>query len=70
MAISKIILNGVTLMDVTVDTVNSSNLTTGEQATRNDGEKVTGTFEPGGSFTIDASLSANYISETETLEFI
>lgn len=43
MAISKIILNGVTQMDVTDDTVTADNLLFGEQATGADGQKVTGT---------------------------
>ena len=47
MAISKIILNGVTQMDVTQDTVASSNLLYGYTATKNDGTKVTGTITDG-----------------------
>ena len=43
MAISKIILNGVTQMDVTDDTVTADKLLYGEQATGADGQKVTGT---------------------------
>ena len=42
MAYSKIILNGETLMDVTSDTVDASDLLSGETATKNDGTKVTG----------------------------
>jgi len=37
MAVSKVILNGDTLMDVTVDTVTSDKLLTGYQATGRDG---------------------------------
>lgn len=44
MAISKVILNGETLMDVTSDTVESSKLLTGETATKNDGTKITGSY--------------------------
>lgn len=43
MAVSKVILNGTTLMDVTVDTVTASTLASGYQATGADGQKVTGT---------------------------
>ena len=47
MGISKIVLNGVTQMDVTSDTVTASNLLEGETATAADGEKITGTLLPG-----------------------
>lgn len=46
MAISKIILNGVTQMDVTQDTVASANLLSGYTATKNDGTKVNGSYVP------------------------
>ena len=49
MAISKIILNGVTQMDVTQDTVASGNLLSGYTATKNDGTKVSGSYVPQGS---------------------
>lgn len=42
MAVSKVILNGTTLIDVTNDTVASSNLLSGKTATGADGEKVNG----------------------------
>lgn len=42
MAISKVTLNGDTLMDVTQDTVAANNLLSGETATGADGESVTG----------------------------
>lgn len=42
MAVSKVILNGTTLIDVTNDTVASSNLLSGKTATGADGEKVSG----------------------------
>ena len=42
MAVSKVILNGVTLMDVTQDTVAEGNLLKSETATRNDGEQIEG----------------------------
>ncbi len=47
MAISKIILNGVTQMDVTQDTVASSNLLSGYTATKNDGTKINGSIVDG-----------------------
>lgn len=43
-AISKIILNGVTQMDLTADTVEADNLLTGETAHGADGEAVVGTY--------------------------
>ncbi len=46
MAVSKVILNGETLIDVTVDTVTSSNLLSTYQATGADGEKITGAYVP------------------------
>ena len=46
MAISKIILNGVTQMDVTQDTVASNNLLSGYTATGADGTTVTGQYNP------------------------
>ena len=47
MAISKIILNGVTQMDVTQDTVASANLLSGYTATKNDGTKINGSIADG-----------------------
>lgn len=44
MAISKLILNGVTQMDVTGDTVASGNLLSGYTATGNDGQTVNGSY--------------------------
>lgn len=46
MAVSKVILNGTTLIDVTEDTVASSNLLSGYTATGADGEAVTGAYVP------------------------
>lgn len=48
MAISKIILNGVTQMDLTADTVATGNLLTGETAHDAGGNAITGTYEGGG----------------------
>ena len=70
MAFSKIVLNGTVLMDVTDDTVNQSNLLLNQQATKNDGNKVQGTFDAiNGSFTIDATAVATYNSAKEAIEF-
>lgn len=44
MAVSKVILNGDTLIDVTQKTVNSGNLLYGETALKNDGTGVTGSI--------------------------
>lgn len=44
--ISKLILNGVTQMDVTQDTVAANNLLQGETATKNDGSPVVGAYVP------------------------
>lgn len=46
MAVSKVILNGTTLMDVTQDTVVADKLLQTYTATKNDGTKVTGTLIP------------------------
>lgn len=46
MAVSKVILNGTTLMDVTQDTVAADKLLQTYTATKNDGTKVTGTYVP------------------------
>lgn len=46
MAVSKVILNGTTLIDVTQDTVDTVNLLSGETATKNSGVKVTGAYVP------------------------
>lgn len=48
MAFSKIILNGVTLMDVTQDTVTAPTLKQGETAHGADGEEIIGTMSGGG----------------------
>lgn len=55
MGIAKIILNGVTQMDVTGDTVSSSNLLSGNTATGADGEKVSGDIESKTSSDLTAS---------------
>lgn len=62
MAISKIILNGVTQMDVTQDTVASSNLLSGYTATKNDRTKVSGALD----FSTIYTGSSNPSSSTGT----
>lgn len=44
MAVSKVILNNVTLIDVTNKTVDAANLLNGYTATKNDGTHITGQF--------------------------
>lgn len=58
MAISKIILNGVTQMDVTQDTVTTSTLMSGETAHDASGTQITGTASGGGG---DYSLVRCYV---------
>ena len=48
MAVSKVILNNETLMDVTQDSVTASTLLEGETATGSDGVRITGTATTGG----------------------
>lgn len=60
MAISKVTLNGETLMDVTQDTVATNNLLTGETATGADGEPVVGAYSPPASVSVEPlNVSAN-----------
>ena len=61
MAYSKVILNGTTLMDVTQDTVNASNLLSGETATRKDGVGIVGEASAG-------TLITKTITENGTYE--
>lgn len=70
MAFSKITLNGVTLMDVTQNTVTAPRLWVGETATGADGVEVTGTFDmsPITSQVIAATTSAT-TSSTFANEF-
>ena len=55
MAISKVILNGVTQMDVTQDTVEANKLLYDYTATKNDGTKVTGSITSKSSSDLTAS---------------
>lgn len=66
MAISKVILNGTTLMDVTTDTVTADKLLSSYTATKNDGTKITGSYS-GGSINVSTYFT---ISNSEyTLTF-
>ena len=70
MAISKIILNGVTQMDVTQDTVASSNLLSGYTATKNDGTKVSGSYVPSSAPTLQTksvSYTPTESSQSQTV---
>ena len=55
MAISKVILNGVTQMDVTTDTVDAQYMVSGKTATKADGTKTTGSLTARSSSDLTAS---------------
>ena len=59
MANAKVILDGVTLMDVTNDTVTADSLLYGITATRNDGVQITGTIQNGSITTGDLSQQSS-----------
>ena len=67
MAYSKIVLNGETLMDVTIDTVDAEDLLSGETATKNDGTKITGSYTPPStsSLTVTPTESQQTFNATE-----
>lgn len=66
MAISKVILNGNTLMDVTQDTVQANNLLSGNTATKNDGTKVNGSYTPPTFSTQTKSVTPTESAQTVT----
>lgn len=66
MAISKVILNDQTLMDVTSDTVTAATLQSGETATASSGEKITGSLIPGGGGSSDYDYHAIDITLVST----
>lgn len=76
MAISKLILNGVTQMDVTQDTVTAETLAQGETAHDASGVQITGTASGGGvgvsgSFTLSSNVTSDYlITNTATIGFV
>ena len=59
MAISKVILNGTTLMDVTEDSVTEQTLLQDETATRRDGVKIVGTMSRGVDVEVDPVFSSS-----------
>lgn len=67
--ISKLILNGVTQMDVTQDTVAANNLLQGETATKNDGSPVVGAYVPASPTlqTITKTYTPSTAQQTETI---
>lgn len=62
MAYSKVILNGVTIMDVTQDTVSADTLLQTYTAHKNDGSQITGTLVP----SVDPELQSKSVSYTPT----
>lgn len=66
MAISKIILNGVTQMDLTADTVAANNLIAPNTAHGADGEPITGTASSGSSAWTKVAETSYQVSTTET----
>ncbi len=62
MAYSKVILNGVTIMDVTQDTVSAETLLQTYTAHKNDGSQITGTLVP----SVDPELQSKSVSYTPT----
>jgi len=66
MAISKIILNGVTQMDVTQDTVAANNLLNGYTATGADGAPVTGSYVPSGA-NLQAKTNISPTTSSQTI---
>lgn len=64
MAISKIILNGVTQMDLTADTVAANNLIAPNTAHGADGEAVVGTASGGSPMNVQMAQGVNRISST------
>lgn len=66
MAYSKVILNGVTLMDVTQKTVEANKLLEGYTALKNDGTSITGTYEPQ-SVELQAKSNINPTTASQTI---
>jgi len=66
MAVSKIIINGVTIIDVTNDTVDATNLLSGYTALKNDGTSITGTASGGPTVLV---ASATLSAESDTITF-
>lgn len=62
MAVSKVILNGTTLIDVTQDTVSAETLLQTYTAHKNDGSQITGSLVP----SVDPELQSKSVSYTPT----
>lgn len=71
MAVSKVIVNGETQMDVTSDTVVANKLAEGYTAHRNDGVQITGTMSGGGGGGggLTAYTQTNLTIADDTLQF-
>ena len=67
MAISKVILNGVTQMDLTQDTVTAAHLETSYTAHGADGQPVTGSLTPGGSPNLQAKTGISPTTSSQTI---
>ena len=67
MAISKIILNGVTQMDLTQDTVTAAHLETSYTAHGANGQPVTGSLTPGGSPNLQAKTGISPTTSSQTI---
>ena len=65
MAFSKIIFNGDTLMDVTQDTVEASNLLAGFTATARNGQKVIGTATSGGNIPVPTPTPTPWVRPSD-----
>lgn len=70
MAISKVILNGTTLMDVTDDTVTAETLLQNETATRRDGVQIVGTLSGGGGVEVDPIFSASAAATISSADIV
>lgn len=68
MAISKIILNGVTQMDLTQDTVAAANLISPNTAHGADGEAIVGTASGGGTYQSKTNINPTTSSQTITAD--
>lgn len=66
MAVSKVILDGVTLIDVTADTVDATNLLSGYTALKNDGTNIVGSSSGGPTVLVDSAVLS---AESTTITF-
>ena len=61
MAISKVILNGTTLIDLTDDNVTASDILSGKTAHKNDGTEITGTLSAMTTEQIQSAVNAGWV---------